>query len=312
MKTKNKFISLGLSAALGAALLPLAGNAYTINPDSLVLGFRITTVGADDLNVQADLGPITAYTQYSGANAGTLTTFTVGNINNSLTQAYGSDWNERSDVKWGLIAGGGTYTIPGFGQHTSWLSKANEAGGDPVKYAAAASAFVFGLKSSTGGSGSAGILSGYGESLVQSMKDFGYGNPANYPALDEGVLIWNPTLPTNQWSDIIAKNPTYFSPNSTGNAHVRLNDFEQGVSFIDGETFYQVVDLWQLTLGSNDSSYIGSFGLTAGGDIIFSNQAGYFAAAVPEPATYVLVIGALALGFVACRRWKLNREAFAA
>ncbi|AHF94808.1 hypothetical protein OPIT5_27420 [Opitutaceae bacterium TAV5] len=57
--------------------------------------------------------------------------------------------------------------------------------------------------------------------------------------------------------------------------------------------------------------------MDADGNLAFSNNPSFFSfppdySQVPESATYAILIGALALGFVGYRRWKLNREVLAA
>lgn len=302
------------------AALPLAASAYTIADYSLTLGFRDVAAGSASTLVQADLGWVGTYTQYAGSS--TLTTFTVGNINASLTQAYGAEWNTSSTLRWGII-GGTSATAPGDGltNRTAWISQVNVAGGDPVAppYRSPATSSTGGglRQSSQATSSSAALLGNLGYGL-RTGAQYIFDQAGSYPHLigpDEGVLIWDTNSTYSgyyDWYDVVTNGTGNSSFNNifgtSGTYHLTLADFEQSVGFLFDEGIvteeYRVVDLWQINHNNaaEGSTYIGSFGLTADGDVIFANQASFFGSAVPEPSTYALMAGALALAAAACRR----------
>ncbi|AHF94552.1 hypothetical protein OPIT5_20275 [Opitutaceae bacterium TAV5] len=273
----NKLINLTKAIALvGFAVAPSVWATSTYN--DLILGFRASSGAGADTNLTVNLGNVAA--NYASGNT-SLTL--VGNINANLTSVYGADWSQRADVTFGVAGTSTDVTGPVTGRNrTNWVGKVNDAGATPVVWSQP-------IPSSQSGALRTEIAALY--------------NGFNAYAADDASVALIPTSNSNSWNTraITMSIGTAFSV--AANA-LPLADFEQSAQFdtVTG-SLYQVIDLWQFYGGTDLPTYVGTFGLTADGDIYFSNNYANFAA-VPEPATWAIIVGAAALGLVGYRRFR--------
>ena len=301
MKLHQKALTTGLVAVALAAVSSLSGQvtpptAVNAATGDLILGFWQTNSSATGYtsNLEVDLGAYSAYAGYAGS--GTLTHFTVTNIGTDLTATYGN-WSSNSTLLWGAVrAGGGT----GGSTPDGVLSKANAnpAGGPSTPYD---SGFT------TVYTGSAARLINNKASTLLTLVGGSYNgikNPAYTGSNASAAIV--PTGNSTSWSTTAGvtggtSSTTVFGA-GVNNADYNIGNFAQTTNFslVNG---YEVADLYFLKFnapGNVTETYVGSLGLGADGTITYANQATYFA--VPEPSTYAVIFGVLAIGFTVFRR----------
>lgn len=262
---KNAKFILGLISVLA---LPFAARAQTtMSSTDLLMGFRASGGTGATLNLQVDLGSITSF--LSGANS-TAGVHTIGNLAVAdLVSTYGSSWNTRSDLTWGILGANGGVNKSLYGT-----------------FAESTPGTVF-------PSGSIDISS-------QSLRN----TPIN---LVQGQLtaLNGQTAASNNFSTVLSTGDTAswssvgFADAGVAYSFFDLTTFENNTNITGGS--YVVSDLYRYT-SSDTLAYVGSFALNTAGTLFFSTSASSFATPVPEPSTYAAIAGVLALGVVAVRR----------
>lgn len=280
MKTKNRTVPR--PAAL-ACLLLLTGSAeaITVATGDLILGFRANGGQGAGINLEVNLGPASQYTNPA------TPTFTVPGLSTlDLVSTYGSNWNTRSDLAWGIVGTTATDTVGLAPARTLWASNAEPSPG---------SLSTAWTRSSASGQQNA-------SNAIATM----YSGPSGSLSLQSPT----PNSPTasfvdsslgGSWTiqDDLTAGVSFrrFNPTVTGT----LNTIPGTPAVYDGTRGYTVLDLWEMQPGTagTDGTLVGAFGLAADGNLVFSTDPGVFAA-VPEPsATVTLLCAALA---VAARR----------
>ena len=107
MKNKTSTLLAVFGAVIGT-LSSAQATIFTYANGNLILGFQATAGDGSQKNVFFDLGSATGFRD--NGNQGSL-----GNINATLTAAYGSDWYTREDVYFGVIANLNANPTSGFG-----------------------------------------------------------------------------------------------------------------------------------------------------------------------------------------------------
>lgn len=281
MKSIPSFLLLALVAAA-----PAVSSAATITASfgDLILGFQASSGTGAATNLEVDLGSIA---QFSGQPAGT--TFTIGGLSvQDLIAVFGSDWNTRDDLTWG-IAGttGSTQSLSVNGTtvaaKTLWGSKAETTAG--------VQSTPWNRGTTFAQQGPANTISSLYTGPTGSLNGkTSTGNSLTAAALDNTVAgSWT------QQEGASAAAFGYFNPAGT---------FNNGVNFSTIVGTFAVSDLYQLQPGSGAATYVGSFGLTSAGLLEFSNSVAAFAVVVPvpEPATQAVLAGAMVLGLGLVRR----------
>lgn len=263
MKLKTLTAVAILAAGAAAAFTSSSRAALTYSAGDLFLGFRGT--GATN-NYLINLGNIAQFSQQNGAS------FTVnvgGSIGADLVSAFGANWNTSSTVSWGAI--GTTYN----GSATSTETIFATRGRNPLSINTQTSP-IFGQSPSA----QSGITSDINALALKFITDG-----------TETATSTRATLQTASQANTWAS----FTLNST--------DFNLGVN-VDGATFSNtaprlgtatsVLDLYRVDPVSGQAGiYLGRFSINDSGVITFT--------AVPEPATYALLIGAGFLAFMVQR-----------
>jgi hypothetical protein len=119
--TMKTFIIKTLLAAAGTALLAqvAAAQTTTVNDGDLLLDFRAGGGTGFGTDYEVDLG---AASLYFGAAPGSAP-FTVSGVSLAdLSVTYGSDWNARGDLYWGVIGSSGGSGALGKPTYTIWAS----------------------------------------------------------------------------------------------------------------------------------------------------------------------------------------------
>ena len=276
-----------------ACAAPATGAASTLvaSYGDLILGFQASGGTGAATNLEVDLGSIA---QFSGLPANT--TFTIGGLSvQDLIAVFGSDWNTRDDLTWG-IAGttGATQSLSVNGTtiaaKTLWGSRAETTAGVQSTPWTRGSTFAQQGPANTISSlylGPTGSLNGKTSTT----------NSLTAAALDNTVA--------GSWTQQEGATPAAFGYFN--------GSFNNGVNFSTIVGTFAVSDLYQLQPGSGAATYVGSFGLNSAGLLEFSNSFAVFGlGAVPEPATDAVLAGALVLGFGLVRRRRAGGAAPAA
>jgi len=290
----KKCILAAAAFSLAAAVSTVNAQTVTTNLGDLVLGFYASSGTGASSSLEVDLGSITNYVDSSGNPLGGSTMFQVTNLSaTDLTAVYGSTWNTRSDLSWGIIGTvGRTGTGPlGEPVATLWATNAETTAGTQ------SNAWL--VSSSSGQKSVSSKL----ESVITANFSAGGLNGAAATANSAFSAVIDNSLSNsykNEDTSVAGTSFGYFNPS--------IDNF---TNF--GSSTWIVSDLYELRSSTSnpkpEAVYVGSFGLNAEGQLYFASSASAFATAVPEPATYAAIIGALSLGLVVIRR---RRQAAAA
>jgi hypothetical protein len=262
------------------ALLALATSAHAITAakDDLVLGFSASGGTGAAVNLEVDLGNVAQFYNTSG----TLTL--TGLKNADLVSTYGSNWDTRVDLTWGVVGTTGAAvgtTVLGntIASKTLWGTEAET---------------TLGLQSTGWNRGTTNNQQGSANTIA-TLYNGGLGSLTNASATGNSAtaaVISNSLAGswTLQEGGISAFG--YFNPKSS---------FENGTNISSGS--WAASDLYELqpANGTPLAVYLGTFALSSDGVLTYGDSYSV-ATAVPEPSTYAVILGAVTLGFVALRR----------
>jgi hypothetical protein len=266
-----------LTSLLAISAGPLAASAATVSAslNDLIVGFYATGGTGASVNLEVNLGNVAQFYNVSGQ-----ITFS-GLSATDLSGTYGSNWNTRTDLFWGVAgttgAASGT-TIGGnpIAAKTLWGGQAQTTLG--------VSSSGWNTGTTFAQQGPAGTIAGLYSGLAGSL------NGAISTANSTVAATINNTL-NGSWSK------------AEGTTAAAFGYFNPKTSF-DGSTNivgnYAAMDLYQLQPNSGAATLMGTFALS--GDGMLTYGANFSAATVPEPSTYAALLGAAALGFGAYRR----------
>ena len=255
-----------LTTALLATTVLLAGRsaeaALNYAAGDLFLGFKGTGDAQDYL---VNIGNVSQFSSLDGA------TFTVnvgGSIGADLATAFGSGWANRSDVFWGLIG-------------TTYDGAVNLT---PTLYATKPRSQTTPNVQSVPWKGRSN--SGQVSSVSQIQQLAGYYK-------DQGNATGNSTKGTFQ----LATNSSSFAQLTATSNDFTVGGNIEGAFIVENGTANSVLDLYRIDpVFNQNATYLGKFTISNTGIVQFT------AAAVPEPSTYGLVIGAGAVLLALKRR----------
>lgn len=298
-----------LLALAGVALLIPSARAGTITVNEtcdLILGFRVGVVtddqGAalpsqgigDSINLEINLG---SASQFYNASAGS--SFTLpGLVVADLIAAYGSNWNTRTDLFWGVI--GTTGRAYGSLTYSAGDTLASDATADG--HAPAGTIWATRAEDTPGTQSTAWKrASSYSTQITVIEPLYSSGGPLSASASaastdnsSTATLVGTATV--GSWTS---------QENPSAGKSFKLNGLIDNTTNIPVDGF-SVLDLYELKAGSGNGTLLGAFGLNSAGELTFSTDISTFAA-VPEPSSMVLL--ALAGGLFAMR---LRRQRLAA
>ena len=260
-------MNLKVVSVLGALVAASSSFAVTTAASGeLVLGFGATGGTGSSLNLEVALGTVSNYTALSDGNLHSL-----GRLSGAdLAATYGADWTTRADLNWGIIGFTGNSL-----NNTVWASKEQAVVGTMGT--------PWAKMPASGGNTAGSVI----KSTVAGLTAAAATANSSYA----GVLE---TSALQSW---------YTTQGTTGSAFktpYETDTLNNSTAF--GTNSYVVSDLFQMVnTSAGQSSYVGSFGIDNTGGLWFSNDASDFAA-IPEPSTYAMILGALTLGLVAVRR----------
>lgn len=267
MKFK-KTIPLAAFTSLAAMVLAVApaGAAVVSSPtnNDIFLGFRATGNTGATTSYLVNLGQ---YSQFRNAAPGTTFTLDLGNLGADLVSTYGSNWNTRQDLFWGVfgvsntenptVYGSREQTVPGtIGQ--AWAAL------DATSRGTTASSIVSVLQQTNGYQGRESTLN----SAVAVLQP-NSGGASSY-AKQVGTAGTNDFGSLSEWSSI-------------------EGDFGSGTSGT-------ALDLFR----------IGSLGVTTPGFFTISNSGALSFTAVPEPSLSLLGLAGVVLLATTRRRSQQN------
>ena len=280
MKKKHYILS-GLSGLAFALLFTGSAHAVTASVTDLILGFRASGGQGSGSNLEVNLGSATNY-----AGLAHNTSFVVPNLSAlDLVSTYGTNWDARNDITFGIVGATGASVVGGIPARTIWASNGQTTSGTtstPWTRGSAAAQQNSAGAIATMYSGPAGSLtngSATANSVFSSVIDNSLGG---------SWTVQDDIVPGQSFRRFT---PTVTTP---------LGSIPTLPSIYDATNGYSVLDVWEMRPGSGDGVLLGSFGLNAGGQLVFSNSPSVFGA-IPEPATNVTLSGA-ALALLARRR----------
>ncbi len=261
-----------------ATVILLSGSAHAVTTTTadFILGFRANGGQGSGINLTVNLGPSTNFTGLAPD-----TSFVVSRLNAlDLVSTYGANWDERNDLSFGIVAATGASTFNGIPARTIWASNAETTPGTqstPWTRGSASGQQNSSSAISTMYTGAAGSLSNGSPTA----------NSAFSSAIDNSLA--------GSWSFqddiVVGQSFRRFTPTVT----IPLGNIPTAPAAYDGINGYSALDVYELRPGSGDGALVGTFGLNASGQLVFSNNPGVFAA-VPEPtATFSLASALLAL-----------------
>ena len=271
MKTKSTLAALLL---LGGGALSAGAQTVTAGLNDLVLGFYASGGTGAGSNLEVDLGNVGNFYGVSG-------TITLAGLSAAdLSSTYGSTWNTRTDLYWGVIGttgstAGTTIGLNSIASKTLWGSKTEATLGTLSTPWNAGTTFAQQGPANT----IATLYTGAGGSL----------NGASATGNSATAAILNNTL-AGSWSKQLGSTAAafgYFNPSGV---------FSNSTNISVGS--FAASDLYALQPGSGAAAYVGTFALSSGGALTYSNTP----SSVPEPSTYAAILGLVTLGFVALRR----------
>jgi hypothetical protein len=247
------------------ALLALGGIAATAQAqiqaqaNDLILGFHALGGQGGSISLEVDLGSIS---NYSGVPAGT--SLPISRLAAAdLAATYGSNWASRTDLFWGII---GTSTRTGTGPN-----------GQPADTLwATAPETTPGTQSTPYLPGSLGAQA-FASSTIEPLY-------ANAP----GSLTGSTT--TGNSSATASINAALSGSYAAQDAIQPQESFGFFTPVIDNSTniasgSYAVSDLYELRPGASSATYLGSFGLSSAGALVFKASASNYAAGAPAITT---------------------------
>ncbi len=249
-----------ITAALAAFVcaVPASANAAYTDGD-VFLCFRATGGVGASTDILVDLGPVTQFTTATGhldVNLG-------GDILADLSDTYGPNWSNRSDVRWSVV--GVKKTVgSGFVANTMFASRHEAAPG--TQSTAWASPSTFGAGTPAG--------------KIQAMGQR-YALGATTDGGTQTVSASNPNALLQATS--ITTSYAQFQPggvSTTGNTAFSYFDDALGIEgSFGGGAAKSVVDFYNLTPGGT-TALVGGFRVTADGALVFEKDVTQFGVAL--------------------------------
>lgn len=273
----KKYFLTAILAALGLAL-PATAQVQT-NLGDLILGFYATGGVGQNVNLEVDLGSVS---QFQGKPSGT--TLQISALAAAdLVATYGANWATRTDLFWGIIGTAGRISAGPNGAPIATLWATNPE-------------LTVGSQSTpwTPGSRNAQFL---GSSAIEALM---FAAPGSL----NGASTTNSSVTSSAINSTLAGSYTYQDTSQVGVSFGFFNpSIDNGVKPISGS--YAVSDLYEVRVGTSAGTYLGSFGLSTSGTLIFSTSPSFFSGTsgapviTTQPASQAVASGANATFTVA-------------
>jgi hypothetical protein len=246
-----KAILLAVSIAL-----PVSAQVSASNGD-LILGFRANGGQGQNVNLEVNLGSVSQFKGLASGSTQIISRLSVAD----LIATYGSGWATRTDLFWGIVGTAGRVSKGPGGESiaTLWATRAQE---------------VVGTQSTawTPGSRNAQFSA---SSVIETLYQGAPGslNGAKSSTNSANAASINATL-----AGSYGYQDSYQNGVSFGFFNPTINDY-----VLADASGYAVSDLYESQPDSASSTYLGSFGLSSSGALIFSTSASYFASNAGAP-----------------------------
>ena len=272
---KSKLLTTALLALFGAGLLALPAKAATspsYTAGDMFLVFHATSGQGNTTDYVINIGQGSIYRDATSTFSLNGATVDIGNIATTLVDTYGSDWNTRSDLYWGVF--GTTYT--------------STVGNDPVGtlYATKPETTIGTIRTSYFRSSETSQLVNAGSDLQSMANAFSSGNYT--------VTGLNGALETTTDNNSLSS----FLDFSNGTP-VAFTSFTGSLGTFGSGTAGTALDLFRMAPTDSVNlrgSYEGTFTISDSGVVTF--------AAVPEPSVCLLFAAGSAFVLVLARRRK--------
>jgi hypothetical protein len=258
-----------LAAAAIACATQTASAALTFNNGDLILGFQATAGTGSDKNVFFNLGAPKAYRD------GTNPSGNIGNINTTLTSAFGSLWYTRTDLYFGVV---GNLN----GQPNSGVGSRAAVDGDPSR------TFYLSSAAATPGTGSLYAANAFTSASLGSAGTTLGGMEGIFPNLtteaDGAAILTQSTQPTEWNNSWTVRNPTPGAAFGVFTGGIQQNFGKAGTT-----TYVDLQRVLSTNTGASPTGVVGggtyetTFAISSTGNI----------SAIPEPSTTLL--GALSV-----------------
>ncbi len=257
-----KSLTLLAFAAASLALTP-ALKAVSSNTGDLFLGVRAGGGAGATQDYVIDIGPAS---QFEGGTS--ILTLNLGSVGTDLSSVYGSGWNARSDVFWGIAGTTGSFA---------------SVGSDPAKTLFATREETTVGTQSTPWVRQASSTQGVTTSKVSSMQ--GQFNGSNSAGVSATNAVFQSDTDTNSWASFQSGGTLANSGPAPGISFAAFNPTIEG-TFANG-TSGEALDLYRMQPGSGNGDYLGRFVMSDSGQLSFIPVAAFGSGtATIQNATY--------------------------
>jgi len=281
IQTKHLLTTLVVAGTMAAALPASAVTVFT--PGDLLLGFRATGGQGAGTSLFVNIGSSTTLRDTNTASS----SLTLLNINQAIVDAYGANWQSRTDLNWGLVGSRTNSALSGDPGNTGdpartlYTTKPNSAG-------------TVGVQSSATGSAVGTSAFNSAMALVASFQATfqGFTGTGATELYNSGlVAAIDQSLP-NTWDNLGATgNDLGIGFNVEGNFATAAGSVLDLYRYVDNIT---ATPLTEAPTANRLAQWQGTVSLAANGDVLFTPTI----AAVPEPGRALLAgFGLMGIAF---------------
>jgi hypothetical protein len=236
---------IGLILLLLGTTTRIEANSVTVGIGDVILGFRATDGTGQSECLEVNLGSVSRFHNISAGEVVTLTELSPAD----LAACYGSDWNTRDEVLWGVVGTSGRVAQGPDGEpkRTLWVSNPRATGADQT--------IPWERESISG--------MGIGSSLIETMITTGA----------DGSIVNAEATANSAYSAIInadlAGSWTFEITKTEGVSFGLFNPTIENSTNIAGNS-YVAEDFYEIQPGSGDSTFLGTFKLYSTGELTFT------------------------------------------
>ena len=274
---KNKLNIAIVGSVLASGVLSAATTTTdTFTAGEILLGFYATGGTGASKNLVANLGSFDNFDNNNGTSVSILSASLVADLN----ATYGSSWNTRTDITWSVTGANFAQSVNGLTRNTIFATSPRASVTDaPI--------------SITGGSD--GTLAGI--RLNVNSINTAY-DAATTTANSTVTVVIDGSNPDSMQARLVnSSSPQFGTDNTNSAAGVTISDFYGLVPTSAGVNPNGAAVDTDGVVFARGTNYLGYFTLS-------SNGLNYTASgtAIPEPSSYAVLGGLVALGYSAIRR----------
>jgi len=273
---KNKLNIAIVGTVLASGILSAATTTDTFTAGEILLGFYASSGTGASKNLVANLGSFGNFDNNDGATVSILGSSLVSD----LVATYGANWNSRTDITWSVTGANFAQSVAGLTRNTIFATSPRASVTDaPI--------------SITGGSD--GTLAGI--RLNVNSINTAYDAATTTANSTVTVVIDGSNSDSMQARMVLSASPQFGTDNTNSAASVTISDFYGLVPTSGGIAPNGAAVDTDGVVFTRGTNYLGYFTLS-------SNGLNYTASgtAIPEPSSYAVLGGLVALGYSAIRR----------